>query len=97
FNAVGDLVENLSALGGARFAPGGGRRVGSVEGRFDVLGRAAGNLAKGFAGDGRDVLKVLAFDGRYPFAADVVLVSALKIDQGIGLPGCGVDGHGDLL
>jgi hypothetical protein len=74
FHPVGDLQEDLRAVGYGGAPPrlfGGVRRV---ESRFDVRRVGAGDLADRLAGNRRDVIKIFAGFGRPPFAADIVLV-----------------------
>ena len=51
-----------------------------VEGKLNVLGRRAGNLAQRLAGDRCQVREVLALDRRYPLAADEVIVARADAD-----------------
>ncbi len=80
-DAVGDLEQQVAALGGGGFAPGGRRAVGGVQRQVDVLGGGAGNLAEHPAVHRADVVEVLAFDGRDPLAADVVFVAFVEGDH----------------
>ena len=59
----------------------------SVQCQLDVLGRAAGNLAEGFAVDRRDILEVLAPDRRDAFATDPVVVPVLVGNDRLGRAG----------
>ena len=74
-HAVGDLVEDLSALGRAGAAPGVLCGVCGVESGLDVGNIGAGDLADRQSGDRRDVVEIFAGLGRPPLAADVVLVT----------------------
>ena len=76
-DAVGDAVQDERALGERRPAPRGCGSVRGVEGRLDVLGGAAADLAERLAVDRRDVLEVLALLRLDPVAADEVAVAAL--------------------
>ena len=71
---VGDSVQHLRALGGRRPAPGILRLVGGVQRQFDVFRGAARDLADRLAGDGRDVVEILAAHWGDPLAADEVIV-----------------------
>src|SRR5262249_28403305 len=51
------------------------RRVRGIEGAIDVLRVRARNLAKGLAGHGGDIFKILAGGGFDPLASDVVAVA----------------------
>jgi hypothetical protein len=52
FDAVGDAVQHERALGDRRLAPSLLRGVCRVEGRLDVLGRTAADLAEHLPRDG---------------------------------------------
>lgn len=79
---VGDPVEDQGALARRGRSPRGGRGVCRVQGPFDVLGSAAGDLGEGTAVDGTGVLEVLATGGRDVRAADPVVVAGLVRDDG---------------
>jgi hypothetical protein len=62
-HAVGDLVQDVGALGRRGLAPGFLGGVGGVERQLDVFAARARDFAEGLAGDRRDVREVLALDG----------------------------------
>ena len=72
---VGDLVEDLGALGRRGLAPGIFRGVSCVERELDVCGAAIGDLTDRLAGDRADIVEIAAVDRRHPFAADEILVA----------------------
>ena len=74
-HAVGDLVEDLGALGGRGVAPGVLGLMRGVERKLDIGGLRAGDLADRLAGDGADIVEIVAVDRRHPFAADEILVA----------------------
>ena len=74
-HAVGDLVEDLGALGGCGVAPGVLGLMRGVERKLDVGGLRAGDLADRLAGNGADIVEILAVDRRHPFAADEIFVA----------------------
>ena len=74
-HAVGDLVEDLGALGGRGVAPGVLGLMRGVERELDIGGLRAGDLADRLAGDRADIVEIIAVDRRHPFAADEILVA----------------------
>ena len=74
-HAVGDLVEDLGALGGRGVAPGVLGLMRGVERKLDIGGLRAGDLADRLAGDGADIVEIVAVDRRHPFAADEIVVA----------------------
>ena len=96
-HAVGDLEQDVATIAGGRTAPRGCRGVRGVEGEFDVLGSASGDLAERLAVHGGHVLEVLAFDGGDTRATDPVVIARFEFcDASGGSRGC-VDRHADLL
>ena len=77
-HAVGDFVQDFGAFGGRRVAPSVLRLVRGVEGELDVGGLRAGDLADRLAGDGADIVEILAGDRRDPFAADEIVVAGAQ-------------------
>ena len=73
-HAVGDLQQDVGALGDRGLGPGGLCGVGGVQGAVHILGVGLGDLGEGLAGDGGDVFEVAASRRGHPFAADVVVV-----------------------
>ena len=78
---VGDLEQDVRALGGRRLSPLGRRGMGGVERRVDVLCGSPGDLGERLAVHRRDVLEVLSLDRLDPLAADEVAVPALDGDE----------------
>ena len=74
-HAVGDLVQDLGALGGCGIAPGVLRLMRGIERKLDVGCLRAGDLADGLAGNRADIVEIIAFDRRHPFAADEIVVA----------------------
>ena len=74
-DAVGDLVEDLGALGGRGVAPGVFGLMRGVERKLDISGLRAGDLADRLAGNGADIVEILSVDRRHPFAADEIVVA----------------------
>jgi len=91
FDAVGDLQQDIGALGRRGPGPLVGSGVRGVECGFDVLGGGACGLRVDLAADRRDDIKVLALDRGDPLAADEVVVLGLVLDLGAGFAGMGVN------
>ena len=92
-HAVGDLVEDVGALGRARAAPRPGGAVRGVERALDVVGGAPRDLGEGPARHGARVLEVLPAGRRDVLAADPVVVPGLVLgDRPVRAGGC-VDRH----
>ena len=81
---VGDLQQDVGALGGGGLAPLVGGGMGGVERQLDVFGGRAGGLGVDLAVDRRDDVEVLALDRGDPLAADEVVVLGLVGDLGAG-------------
>jgi len=90
---VRDLVQDVGPLGGAGQAPGAFGAVGGVQRKLDVLGGGPGHLGERLAGDGREVLEVLALARRDELAADVVAVPVLHRHEAVALTGCFIQCH----
>ena len=86
-DAVGDLVEDVAALGRARLAPRGERLPRDIHCPVDVFDGAAADLAERLAVDGRDVLEVLALHRVDELAADVVAVAGAVVGDRAAVPG----------
>ncbi len=82
-HAVGDLVEDFGAFGGRGVAPGLLGLMGGVERKLDIGGLRTGDLTHRLAGDGADIVEILAVDGRDPFAADEIVVAIAQGDPRI--------------
>ena len=83
-HAVGDLVEDRGALWPAPWpAPFVLGLVRGVEGKLDIGGLRAGDLADRLAGDRADIVEIVAVDRRHPFAADEILVAGPQRHAGI--------------
>ena len=82
-HAVGDLVEDLGALGGRGVAPGVLGLMRGVERKLDIGGLRAGDLADRLAGDRADIVEIVAVDRRHPFAADEIVVTRAQRHAGI--------------
>ena len=96
-HAVGDLEQDVATIAGGHTSPRGCRGVRGVEGKFDVLGSASGDLAERLAVHGGHVLEVLALDGGDTRATDPVVITRFEFcDASGGSRGC-VDRHADLL
>ena len=83
FHAVGDFVQDLGAFGRRRVAPSVLRLVGGVERKLDIAGLRTGDLTHRLAGDGADIVEILAVDRRDPFAADEIVVAIAQGDPRI--------------
>ena len=81
FDAVGDAVQDIGALGRRGLAPGILGGMGGVQRQLDVFRRGTGDFAKWQAGDRRDVGKVFTFYRGDEFAADVIVIALF---EGIG-------------
>ena len=75
FELVGDLVQDARALLHRGLAPGVLGLVRGVERQLDVGGGGAGHRAELLAGDRARIVKILAFNGSDPFAADEIVVA----------------------
>ena len=71
---VGDLVEDLGPLGRRGLAPAVPRLVSGIQRELDVGRRRARDVAQFPTCHGARVVEVAALDGRYPPAADEVVV-----------------------
>ena len=91
FEAVGDLEQQVGALGGRGLAPGVGGGVRSVECQLDIGRARAGGLGVDLAGHRGDDVEVLAVDRRDPTATDEVVVLGLVGDLGAFGTGSCVD------
>ena len=91
-DAIGDLQQQVRALGRRRAAPAVSRGVRGVQRKLDVFARGARGLGVDLAGDRRDDIEVRALDGCDPLAADEVVVVGLVLNLGTSGAGRGV-GH----
>jgi hypothetical protein len=90
-DAVGDLEQDVRALGWRGAAPLVGGGVRGIECGLDVLGGGAGGLGVDLAADRGDDVEILALDRGDPLAADEVVVMGLVLDLGAGFAGMGVN------
>ena len=93
FHAVRDLQQHHRALRRGGLAPSGRGLVRGVEREVDVGFLTARDLAEHLAGDGGDVVEVLAVHRGDPVAADVVVVALAVLDVRAFSSGVRVDGH----
>src|SRR5690606_35777887 len=94
-HAVGDLQQDVGPLGCRPAPPAGRRRVGRVQGRLDVLRRAARHLGERLPVHRTRILEVLTPDRRHVLPADVVVVTGLVGDDRALAPGRRVSGHAE--
>ena len=57
--------------------------MGGVERKLDIGGLRTGDLTHRLAGDGADIVEILAVDRRDPFAADEIVVAIAQGDPRI--------------
>ena len=74
FDPVGNAEKRERALRRRGPSPGFARGMRRIKGQIDVFSRRAGDGADHPAVDRRTILKGLALNGRYPFAADKIIV-----------------------
>ena len=84
---IGDAVEDEGAGGHGLLAPGLGGGMRGVQRQIDIgLVRPRG-LREDLAGDGRDIVEILAADRCGEFAVDEIVVAGLEGETGDGAPG----------
>ena len=74
------LFRSLARCAGAVLPQALARRMRGVEREFDILRRRARHLAERLAGDRADIVEILAFDRRDPFAADEIVIAFAERD-----------------
>ena len=96
FDAIGNFQQDVGAAGGVRFTPGVCGGMGCVQGQLDVFGAGTCDRGVDLAADGRNHVKVLAFDRCDPLAANEIVVMGFVLDQCACGAGSGIN-HSDLL
>ena len=55
--------------------------MGGIQCQFNVFGSGTGHFGEGFACDGANVIEILAFHRRHPFATDEIFVLGFELNR----------------
>lgn len=96
-DAIRNTVQEQRALSRSGLAEGFEGLLRSVDSQVDVSFLTTGYLTKDLTSDRRDVVHVLAVDRRYPFAANVVVITLAEVDDSAFGTGICVVGHDEAF